>query len=397
MEIRKYINQKREVYRYLITFIENDDSPGNFENLIKIIQTQGIPNQRQEFEHFLLLLINISNNHHRFPGFFTKIDKILLYYEKEIKQSFSNLELFNIFISNKLLLLFLFKKEILVVDSSIADLLFRMVNIHHFFYPELKPFFDIEKVQKIENDLLKIDPNIFDNFEEKRQIGENDSFICKLIRNDSIHEFVYYVNHSNLPLSSKIKPSIFETNPYLIENEPTLAEYAAFYGSIKIFNYIKSHLNDDENINNEFVYAIHSKSSMMIHLLEENNSHIYDHHHTMYICESIKCHHNNIADYFLNEKSQLLCECDKEVIESAFRYYNYLFFPEKYDQKCIFYFFYCYKYFDIVNFILKQKEFEIIKKIILNDSIFFIKFQKKNYFYKISKKNLFFLIQFQHL
>lgn len=63
---------------------------------------------------------------------------------------------------------------------------------------------------------------IFQYLRKKCQIGENDDFICTLIRNDSIEDFVTYVNQTNLSLTSQIKPSIYETNSYLIDKEPAL-------------------------------------------------------------------------------------------------------------------------------------------------------------------------------
>ena len=42
------------------------------------------------------------------------------------------------------------------------------------------------------SELLEEDPNSFTNYEEKRQEGENDSYICSLIREDSVEEFIAY-------------------------------------------------------------------------------------------------------------------------------------------------------------------------------------------------------------
>lgn len=88
-----------------------------------------------------------------------------------------------------------------------------------YFYPEIKSFLDESVTKSIEKQFIEMDPNFISTFDEKRQIGENDSYICKLIRNDSVEEFVSYVNRSNIPLSSSIKSSIFETNPFLVKNE----------------------------------------------------------------------------------------------------------------------------------------------------------------------------------
>ena len=39
---------------------------------------------------------------------------------------------------------------------------------------------------------------VFNNFEGKRETRENESFICLLIRNDSVEEFISYVNKVNI-------------------------------------------------------------------------------------------------------------------------------------------------------------------------------------------------------
>ena len=66
------------------------------------------------------------------------------------------------------------------------------------------------------------EPNYLDNFEAKRLVGENDSDLCSLIRDDSIDEFVIYVNKEHLTLTNTIKPSIFETNSFLIDKDPSI-------------------------------------------------------------------------------------------------------------------------------------------------------------------------------
>ena len=84
-----------------------------------------------------------------------------------------------------------------------------------------------------------MDKNIFSNFDEKRRIGENDSYVCELIRNDSIEEFVSYVNQNNISVkNARIKDSLFETNTFFIKKNPTFFEYATFFNSIqfKFFN-----------------------------------------------------------------------------------------------------------------------------------------------------------------
>ena len=106
-----------------------------------------------------------------------------------------------------------------------------MTQTFYFLYPKMKKFLE-EKLQKqIEEEISQKYSETISTFEEKCQIGENDSYICSLIRSDSVEEFVKRL--------TKIKPSIYETNSFLINKEPTLIEYAAFFGSIQIIRYLK--------------------------------------------------------------------------------------------------------------------------------------------------------------
>ena len=65
-----------------------------------------------------------------------------------------------------------------------------------------------------------------------------------------------------------LNDSIFETNRFLINKTPKLIEYAAFFGSIQIFNYLIT--NNAEIKPSMWLYAIHGKNAEIIHLIEEN-------------------------------------------------------------------------------------------------------------------------------
>ena len=96
------------------------------------------------------------------------------------------------------------------------------------------------------------------------------------------------------PHSSEVKQSVFETNPLLLEKEATLIEYAAFFGSIKIFQYLKN--NHVQMTPSLWIYAIHSKNAELINILEESCIDPPDKSYLKCFEESIKCHHNEIAD-----------------------------------------------------------------------------------------------------
>lgn len=274
-EFHKYLDWKKELYQSLISFLENPNSnEKDFQNLIEIIGIQNHKEDREEFENFLKLIANISSNHHYDKLFFEKIFQIIIHYIPQIKQIFSNFEIYCIFEENLKVLLFLFESKIISIDDQIYEQMIFTQNQNekfsycHFFYPEITKFLGEEKTEDIKKELLSLDSNIFDEFDRKRHEGENDSIICSLIREDSIQEFNLYVQMSGIKLNRVVKHSIFETNLFLIMNpNTTLIEYSAFFGALKIFNYL--HYKKVSIKPRIWLFAIHSQCASLIHLLDE--------------------------------------------------------------------------------------------------------------------------------
>ena len=385
-EMISYINEKKNLYNSVIEFLDNSDDldDGNdsyFQELIEFASNQ-IERDPKEMVEFLQILKDIVDNHHREPNFFSKINQILQQYSNKIKQTLSNEEIFEIFENNKIFILFLLKNQILTITEPIYNAIIEKYEQNdyrfcYFFYPELEKFVGVEKMKEIKNELLLECPDFFDNYDKKRQEGENDSYICSLIRQDSIEEFVSFVNRTNYQLSSQIKPSLFETNIFLIENESTtLIEYSAFYGSILIFQYLL--YNNVELSSSLWLYAIHSENAELIHLLEynkvsppgwetnENNDFV------RCLVEAIKCHHNDIANYiqrnlFLKKINDQ--DSKDKIIESIVKHHNYSFFHIERIRKDGFIYLCMYNYDKIVDFILKNDEDEIKSKVIKSSII----------------------------
>ena len=356
MDYQQYLFQNKELQTYILKYIDNEsDFEDDFEILINFLEKTHIPNDRKDLYEILLLLLKIANHHYRYQGFYDKINQIIKFLKENIKQTFSNLEIFNIFKKNLIILHCLFKNEILVFDYYIIRYLYENCGFE-FFWPEIKKD---EKFQKYYND--QITKKYPTNFEEIRKSGENDSYICQLIRNDSIQEFIIYVNKNLIPLSIKIEKSIFETNYYLIKHQPSLIEYTAFYGSIQIFNYIRLN-NDSELKPSLWYYAIHSNNAELIHLLEEINVKIKDEKIIKLLKEAIKCHHNEIANYFLNKFGN---DRFDNLFECGFNYHNYNWFPnnceESYLPNMI-----RYDHIKLVEFLFELDKFNINTKIISN-------------------------------
>ena len=386
--MESYIDDKKNLYTIILEFLENSDesNESSIENIKSIITK--VEGDREEIEQFLQIIKNISDNHHRDRNFITKISQILQQFEDQIKQTLSNIDIFHIFEDNKMILLFLLKSGILTISDSIFKEMMLKVDSSgyfycHFFYPELEKFAGEEKMKDIKDELLLNNPNMFENFDMKRQEGENDSYICSLIRQDSVEDFIAHVNRANYSLSSKISPSIFETNNFLLEKKnTTLNEYSAFYGSIQIFQYLK--MNKVKLTPSLWLYAIHSKNAELIHLLESNNVPPPDEKendnknstksYIKCLTESIKCHHNDFADYIENNlmvQNENDSKQKEEIISNSIKYHNYAHFQSQLVHDHGLFFLRFYEYNKLVDLLMKEKKNEIKERIIQNTNICF--------------------------
>lgn len=297
MEIEKLLIKKRQIQEKILEYIESEeDEKASFQTLSQQLDDFQIQEDSLEFKSFLHLIVAISNNHHRNSDFFTRISQIILKYTDSLK-TISNTQIFEIFKTNKRLLLFLLQENLLVIDDHIAKKIesFRSDKYPQYFLPELKPFINRETYDKYSKE-------IGDNFEENRKIGENENYISQLIRNDSLDEFISLHQKGDVALDSKIKESIFETNSYLLNEKPSLIEYAAFFGSSQILKYIQ--LNEIKLTKSLMIYAIHSMNYELIHFLEENEiKPDYSSFYKECFKESVLCHHLSLSQYFIDHYS----------------------------------------------------------------------------------------------
>ena len=92
----------------------------------------------------------------------------------------------------------------------------------------------------------------------------------------------------------------------------------------------------------------------MIHILEENHIdpiiNVFK--------ESIKCHHNAIANYFLNNSLQNENEYSNEII----KYYNFAFFQKEEINESFFCHLCNYDYYTIVKALIASEEVDINSK-----------------------------------
>ena len=334
--------------------------------------------------HFLLTVVN---NRHRDTNFFSKIERILLLFKDELTK-LKNDEIFQLFRSNKRILLFLIEEEILQVDEyfvkQITNGKYSEKKYPQYFAPEIQPFINKVWFPKYDpnDECLKenvwvedIKKKIADDFHKNRKIGENESYISELIRRDAVEEFVAYVNKACIKRDATIAPSIYETNAFLNKKQTLrsggigLIEYAAFFGLIQIFTFLKN--EGVELTPSLWPYAIHGKNAELIHLLENNNvkptvneedeEDEEDEEESDKECiqESIKCHHNKIVDYFFNNSLQNEYENSKSTFIQSLKYYNFRFLQKEFMNETSFWQLCHYDYYSVVKFLLISRDIDI--------------------------------------
>ena len=386
MSFQAYLDAMKEIQENIICFLEEEaNSEENFLILESKFNDIKISDSKSYLSSLMHLISKIGDNHHRFPNFFAKIERILLIFKEDIKKYFSNSEIFNIFKSNKRILLFLIEQQIIVFDEYIVK---KIVNIGkyieakypQYFQPEFQPFINEKWFPKYDRRYSELKKNgwveeikkeLPENFYEKRKEGENDSQICELIRNDMITEFIAYVNLNDVWLNSKIQPSIYETNSFLLKKQVktnqkddgiSLIEYAVFFGSIQIFKYLQREGVKLTTSMWLLDLAVHGKNAEMIRFLEDNLVELDNLLYNFAFYESIKCHHNDIANYFINNFLQNDEVISQYLIKQCFRYYNFTFLKNKSINEYSFSIMCKYDYCVFVNSLLKDKDIDINKK-----------------------------------
>ena len=363
----EYLKKMKTIQNTMLEFLDDEEENQElFDDLSKLLNFQQEFPDINELKKILYLIYGISRDHQRKPFFFDKIKKIILLLKNEIKQTFSNAQIFRLFINNKAILLILIDESILTLDSNILQ---EIKYEEKFFYPEI-----------IKNDdKYELSEEIPEFYDEIRRKGENNSYICELIRADNIEEFIIYVTKNLISLSTTIEPSIYETNSFLEIITPSLIEYAAFFGSIQIFRYLfQNQINLTPSL---WLYAIHGRNPDIIHFLEENEIKPQDKTYQECLKESIKCYHNDFALYFQNkfiEKVDLKSNYYRNEICYAFQFYNFQFIPDDLDEKLCFYYAIEYKYIELIDYYYKNLKGLDINELIILNFYFHLISNKKN-------------------
>lgn len=363
-KVHNFLNKICLIEKNILEYIENNNDDENFEHLTDIMIKEKINENKDNFKLILHLISNLSRYHLRTTNFYSKIYKILSTYSSNL-QTITNFEKYIIFQNDPIILLYLFENNLLIPDKTIQKKIkekdyfspwHQRFKYHIYFYKEFH-----SKYKNSNDEYYEYYSN--EEYTNKKRTGENDNFICKLIREDSLDEFIEYINKNNMKTTEKIVSDEFETNCTL-KNE-TYIEYAAFFGSLKIFKYL--YLNDENITDSIWQYAIHGNNAEIIHLLEDKLE--MDPEYSLYY--ALLFHNYEIADYLINNYD-LNEFCNSDSIQfSMMKNYNFKFLNEKFildsnlNESLI-----ClskYNYIDLVKLLLSNED---INKVHFKDNYY---------------------------
>lgn len=230
------------------------------------------------------------------------------------------------------ILLTLYEHEIISIYNITDRYLFPFetnINMLKYFYPEIT-----EKVPNYYSKYANVDElNIFLNenenktaeFKEKRNKSVNENEVCQFIIKDDCEGLKNYLNdHSDVDLNSCVPFSLFEPTCFVqsfTEDGMHFIEYAAFFGSFQVFNFL---IENKVSIQPKTIEAaIIGGNSDIIHLLEEKSKIIMK---IDYFLVAVNSYQNEIANQIVKKNSSI--SFSPEILCSIIPSYNLQFIVE---------------------------------------------------------------------
>lgn len=214
------------------------------------------------------------------------------------------------------------------LDSDPENTEIILTRILNWFYPEIKSA--SKEIIKMAKDKYHYQvPKEYQNDDDEETLkkmmetGYSLDILAEIIRNDDIDSFKRYIEQKEgaFHIHHEIKSSIFERCSILL-NDPTLLQYSAFFGSIKIFDHLLSLLSNIDPNENDFImlphFAIAGGSFDIIHTLEEKGFEFFSG-----IPTSIKYFQNDILSWILDNHNNFRNDSSKDSPKLPIRLFDY--------------------------------------------------------------------------
>ena len=321
MDLKKVIDHHKEQVSSIISMQELifNLTSDNYEESSRQLGTDYDFNDKTVLRH---VLATIGVAFQTRPTISDILIQLICSFSSNINDNFMPHEIYNILLCNSsnYLLLELINHHILTFPSICSIPHDESNSFLIYFSPEIQQN-DQNKFNTEVKPLLTIDD---EKHQELRSKGVNEFPIAELIRNDDLEGFIESLSRSS-SINSKIPYSIYEKCSY-INKEPSYFEYAAFYGSVKIFKYLVS--NKISPSNNLAFFAVAGGNFEIIHICEQINCDF-----TNAINAALLFHQKDIFNYLVNQEFDFLYNSVIFCIEGYnFEYFYQLFDRNNYDK-----------------------------------------------------------------
>lgn len=307
MDVDSFISANKERYK-TITYFQNLLSTITEETFPSIIEYVQDHNNFffKDRESSIIFLSNISNfsiyNFHKFD----LIQDVSIHFLKEITANgIDELDLIDFNLDMMYSLNYLYNKDVIHVESIYRKSIYN-ITIFINFFPEIDEFdheYAMTRADEILNDTdqsrydekdLSFMNHVIQNLEEhikNRELNYHSSHFHKSIRDDDIDTFQSFLSKNNYSVNYRFERSFYE-RALTEDNNPSLIQVAAVYGSLKIFKFLWMQPNI-EITENLIDYAVSGRNFEIIHICETK-------------CQlrralifSIASHQNELSEYII--------------------------------------------------------------------------------------------------
>lgn len=177
-------------------------------------------------------------------------------------------------------------KYILEIEKRSVSNTYHLLRMFAWFLPEFEleyhdefiRFFGLLKrsclpeLKQLQDDVNLYQSECWHSYSELRDIGYNHHQIAKVLRSDDVDELKAMFDQNKVDLEGEIEQSFFEREE-MLQSKPKMIQYAAYYGSVKCFEFITSHLARpdvcDKNQNNTAAFACAGGNSEILLKLKD--------------------------------------------------------------------------------------------------------------------------------
>lgn len=96
MEVQNFIKEMKEINSKLLVYLDKQESSeADYQLIIQLLNDLKIRENKHKLRDVVHIMAEIYSNHHGKQAFYSKLERIFLFLKNDIKQTFSNEDLYN--------------------------------------------------------------------------------------------------------------------------------------------------------------------------------------------------------------------------------------------------------------------------------------------------------------